>query len=73
MLAEVALCRSDLKRFDVPTRIVHGDEDRVVPIAISGKKSHELIAGSRYEVDRDPYIQVPRRPPFLAVVGGFCG
>ena len=42
--------RSDLKRFDVPTLIVHGDEDRVVPIAISGKKSHELIAGSRYEV-----------------------
>ena len=42
--------RSDLQKFDIPTLIVHGDEDRIVPIAISGKKSHAMIAGSRYEV-----------------------
>ena len=42
--------REDLAKFDVPTLIVHGDADRIVPIDISGKKSHELIPGSRYEV-----------------------
>ena len=42
--------RQDLAKFDVPTLIVHGDADRIVPIDISGKKSHELIPGSRYEV-----------------------
>ena len=44
--------REDLKKFDVPTLIVHGDEDRIVPIDISGKLSHEMIAGSRFEVVR---------------------
>lgn len=42
--------RDDLEKFTVPTLIVHGDEDRIVPIEISGKKSHELVRGSRYEV-----------------------
>jgi peroxiredoxin len=42
--------RADLKRFDVPTLIVHGDADRIVPIDISGKLSHAQIPGSRYEV-----------------------
>ncbi|MGI8497941.1 MAG: alpha/beta fold hydrolase, partial [Gemmatimonadaceae bacterium] len=42
--------RADLKKFDMPTLIVHGDRDQIVPIDISGKKSHEMIKGSRYEV-----------------------
>ncbi len=42
--------RRDLSKFDVPTLIVHGDNDQIVPIDISGKKSHEMIEGSRYEV-----------------------
>ena len=42
--------RPDLAKFDVPTLIVHGDADRIVPAEISAKKSHALIAGSRYEV-----------------------
>jgi non-heme chloroperoxidase len=42
--------RQDLAKFDVPTLIVHGDADRIVPIGISGKKSHALIPRSRYEV-----------------------
>jgi len=45
--------REDLKKFDIPTLIVHGDADRIVPIEISGKKSHAAIAGSRYEVLSD--------------------
>ncbi len=42
--------RQDLAKFDVPTLIVHGDQDRIVPIDISGRKSHQLIRGSRFEV-----------------------
>ncbi len=42
--------RKDLEKFDMPTLIVHGDADRIVPIDISGKKSHAAIAGSQYEV-----------------------
>jgi len=42
--------RADLKKFDVPTLIVHGDSDRIVPLEISGKRAHEMIAGSQLEV-----------------------
>jgi len=42
--------RADLARVTVPTLVVHGDADRIVPIDISGRKSHALIRGSRYEV-----------------------
>ncbi|GLC25788.1 alpha/beta fold hydrolase [Roseisolibacter agri] len=42
--------REDLKRITVPTLVVHGDADRIVPFEISGKKSHAMIAGSRLEV-----------------------
>jgi non-heme chloroperoxidase len=39
--------RSDLKKFDVPTLIVHGDDDQIVPIDITGRISHKLITGSK--------------------------
>lgn len=42
--------RADLAKFTVPTMIVHGDADRIVPLEISGQKSHALIKGSRIEV-----------------------
>ena len=44
--------RADLKKFDVPTLIVHGDADRIVPFEISGKRAHEQIGGSQLEVIR---------------------
>ena len=34
--------RSDLKRFDVPTLVIHGDQDRIVPLAASGKRVPEF-------------------------------
>jgi len=37
----------DLKKFDVPTLIMHGEDDQIVPIDISGKKSAKLIKGAR--------------------------
>ena len=42
--------RDDVAKIDVPTLIVHGDEDRIVPFLISGKKAAESIKGSRLEV-----------------------
>lgn len=45
--------REDLKKFDVPTLIVHGDADEVVPIDIAGKKSKELIKNNTFEVIKD--------------------
>ena len=42
--------RADLAEFDIPTLIVHGEADRIVPIAISGAKAAAAIAGSKYEV-----------------------
>ena len=42
--------RADLKKITVPTLVAHGDADRIVPIEISGKRAHEMIAGSRFEV-----------------------
>jgi len=37
----------DLKKFDVPTLIMHGEDDQIVPINISGKKSAKLIKGAQ--------------------------
>ncbi|MFE4333824.1 alpha/beta fold hydrolase [Streptomyces sp. NPDC056831] len=33
----------DLKKFDIPTLIVHGDDDQIVPIVASAKKSSQLV------------------------------
>jgi pimeloyl-ACP methyl ester carboxylesterase len=38
--------RDDLKKIDVPTLVVHGDSDAIVPFEVSGKRSHEAIADS---------------------------
>jgi peroxiredoxin len=42
--------RDDLEKIDVPVLIVHGDSDNVVPLEVSGQRSHEMIADSRLEV-----------------------
>lgn len=42
--------RADLKGITVPTLIVHGDADRIVPLEVSGQLSHALIKGSKLEV-----------------------
>jgi non-heme chloroperoxidase len=36
----------DLKKFDVPTLVMHGEDDQVVPIKNSAKKSARLIKGA---------------------------
>ena len=37
----------DLKKFDVPTLVIHGEDDQIVPIAGSGHKSAKLIPGAQ--------------------------
>jgi non-heme chloroperoxidase len=37
----------DLKKFDVPTLIMHGEDDQIVPINDSGKKSAKLIKAAK--------------------------
>lgn len=38
--------REDLKKFDVPTLIVHGDDDQIVPIDAAGRASAKLVKDS---------------------------
>ncbi len=40
----------DLKKFDVPTLIIHGDDDQIVPIAASGLKSAKLVKNATLKV-----------------------
>jgi non-heme chloroperoxidase len=40
----------DLRRFDVPTLILHGDDDQIVPIDASARRSATLVKGSTLKV-----------------------
>jgi non-heme chloroperoxidase len=40
----------DLKRFDVPTLILHGDDDQIVPIRASAMLSSKIVKGARLKV-----------------------
>jgi non-heme chloroperoxidase len=37
----------DLKKFDVPTLVMHGEDDQIVPIKDSAKKSAKLVKGAK--------------------------
>lgn len=39
--------REDLARIDVPTLVMHGDADRILPIAAAGLRTAKLIKGAR--------------------------
>ncbi|MCR1571194.1 alpha/beta hydrolase, partial [Stenotrophomonas sp.] len=39
--------RSDLQKFDVPTLVIHGDDDQIVPIEAAGKASAAQIKGAK--------------------------
>ena len=40
----------DLKRFDIPTLILHGDDDQIVPIGASAHLSSKIVKGSKLVV-----------------------
>ncbi|KQX61222.1 alpha/beta hydrolase [Streptomyces sp. Root1310] len=55
----------DLKKIDVPTLIVHGDDDQIVPIVASGDKSSQLVKDAVYKV-------YPGAPHGLSLVPKFA-
>jgi non-heme chloroperoxidase len=40
----------DLKKFDVPTLIIHGDDDQIVPIGASAMLSSKMVPGAELKV-----------------------
>jgi non-heme chloroperoxidase len=42
--------RPDLKKFDVPTLVIHGDDDQVVPFEVGGQASVARIKGAELKV-----------------------
>ena len=42
--------RDDLRAIDVPTLVIHGAGDQIVPIAVSGERTAEMVEGARLHV-----------------------
>jgi len=42
--------RGDLQRINVPTLVVHGDSDRILPLAATGTPTQQAITGSKLAV-----------------------
>lgn len=42
--------RNDLKRIDIPTLVIHGDADKILPISATGKRTLEFVKGSNLVV-----------------------
>ena len=40
----------DLKKFDVPTLVVHGDDDQIVPIGAAGLRSSKLVRNATLKI-----------------------
>ena len=40
--------RDDLPKIDIPVLVLHGTEDRILPIQACGARTHELIPSSEY-------------------------
>ena len=45
--------RKDVSRIDVPTLVIHGDADRILPITASGLRTAKLVKGARQLVVKD--------------------
>src|ERR1700730_825488 len=45
--------RNDVARIDVPTLVIHGDADRIVPITAAGQRTAKLIQGARLVAIKD--------------------
>ena len=45
--------RQDVARIDIPTLVVQGDADRIVPLSASGARTAKLIKGARLVVVKD--------------------
>ena len=45
--------RTNLARIDVPTLVIHGDADRIVPFNAAGQKTAKLVKGARLVTIKD--------------------
>lgn len=45
--------RDDLKAFTIPTLVIHGDSDIIVPFEVSGRRTAEAIENSRLVLVKD--------------------
>ncbi|GAA2484006.1 alpha/beta fold hydrolase [Winogradskya humida] len=45
--------RGDLQKISIPTLVIHGDSDAVVPFENSGKITAEIVAGAKVHVIKD--------------------
>ncbi|MEV7859472.1 alpha/beta hydrolase [Streptomyces hirsutus] len=55
----------DLRKFDIPTLIIHGDDDQIVPIVASANKSSKLVKDVTFKV-------YPGAPHGLSMVPEFA-
>src|SRR5438309_3286709 len=45
--------RDDVAKIDIPTLVIHGDADRIVPISAAGHRTAKLITGAELVVIKD--------------------
>jgi pimeloyl-ACP methyl ester carboxylesterase len=45
--------RPDMAKIDVPTLVIHGDGDQIVPFETTGKVAAEMIKGAKLKVYKD--------------------
>jgi non-heme chloroperoxidase len=42
--------REDLKKIDVPTLVIHGEDDQIVPFAVGGQRTAKMVKGAELKV-----------------------
>ena len=48
---------ADITRLDVPTLVIHGTADRILPIDGQGRRLHTALPSARYkEIDGGPHV-----------------
>jgi non-heme chloroperoxidase len=45
--------RQDVAKIDIPTLVIHGEADRIVPFAVAGQRTAKLISGAELVVIKD--------------------
>jgi non-heme chloroperoxidase len=52
--------RADLALTDVPTPVIHGGADRILPISVAGQRTAKLVRGARCHLVKGAPHFVPR-------------
>ncbi len=51
--------RKDLPKITVPSLIIHGDDDRILPLTVTGQRLHQAIQGSQLVILKDGSHGIP--------------